>query len=252
MATRRPAPPPGGDWRRRMAVRGGRVSHTLAAQGWLVFLLVGVGVGLLVGGLIGLTDVPEPGDPGLGVRLVASAIVGVIFCAVPSVLFVGLPVQALARSYLRSASPEELQAMQQAVAAAPAGLPDGLVPGSRWARAYSGCVESVTAFHGVVRTVPDGPAKDWLRDIGTRLDTELAEALRMARLGENVEAGAPGAAVARSVGARLEVARAGFHDTTEHAAAIALDLRTDTGLEAVRAQLDQLAAQAPHLRTEPT
>ncbi|WP_145982651.1 MULTISPECIES: hypothetical protein [unclassified Pseudonocardia] len=250
MAPRRPVPPPGGDWRRRMAVRGGPVSHTLASYGWLVFLLVGVGVGIALGVTIGLTEVPEPGDPGPGVRVLAGAIAGMIFCAAPSVLFVGLPAQYLARSYLRSASPDERRAMQLAAENAPDALPAGLVAGSRWARAYEGCVGSVTAFHGIVRTVPDGPAKDWLHDIGRRLDTELAEALRTARLGESVESGAPGGDVARSVGARLEVARTAFHDTTEHAASIALDLRADSGFEDVRAQLDQLTAQAPHLRRQ--
>lgn len=251
MATKRPAPPPGGDWRRRMAVRGGRVSHTIAAHGWLVFLLVGVAVGIVLGIAIGVSETGQYPADELIARTIGSAIAGVIFCAVPSVLFVGLPGQFLARSYLRSASPQERQAMQQATADAPAALPDGLSPGSRWARAYEGCVGSVTAFHGVVRTVPDGPAKDWLLGIGRRLDGELAQALRTARLGESVEIGAPGGDVARSVGAQLEVARTAFHDTTTHAASIALDLRTESNFEAVRSQLDVLAAQAPHLRPDP-
>ncbi|OLM17561.1 MULTISPECIES: hypothetical protein [unclassified Pseudonocardia] len=250
MAPRRPVPPPGGDWRRRMAVRGGRVSHTLASHGWLVFLLVGVAVGLVVGVAMGVSELGAYPMSELIGRTIGGAIAGVVFCAAPSVLFVGLPAQYLARSYLRSASPDERRAMQQAAENAPDALPAGLVAGSRWARAYEGCVGSVTAFHGIVRTVPDGPAKDWLHDIGRRLDTELAEALRTARLGESVESGAPGGDVARSVGARLEVARTAFHDTTEHAASIALDLRADSGFEDVRAQLDQLTAQAPHLRRQ--
>ncbi|MBC3193139.1 hypothetical protein H7X46_18940 [Pseudonocardia sp. C8] len=244
-------PPPGGDWRRRMAVRGGRVSHALASHGWLVFLLIGVAAGLLLGVAMGISEIGlYPAGELIG-RSIGGAIAGVLFCAVPSVLFVGLPAQFLARAYLRSASPEERGAMQQAVADAPQPLPDGLAPGSWWAHAYQGCVESVTAFHGVVRAVPDGPAKDWLRDIGRSLDAELAEALRLARLGASVEAGAPGGEAARSVGARLEEARAAFHGTTEHAASIALDLRAETRFEAVHAQLDQLAAQAPHLRSGP-
>lgn len=96
------------------------------------------------------------------------------------------PVQTLARAYLRSASPAEREAVRRAAENAPASLPEGLVAGSRWARAYSGCVGSVTAFH----------------------------------------------------------------DTAELAASIALDLRVDSGLDDVRSQLDQLAAQAPHLRRQ--
>lgn len=250
MARGMPAPPPGGDWRRRMAVRGGKVSHTLAAHGWLVFLLAGVGVGILVGLAIFLNVPVKPGDPSPGVRAFASMFVGVIFCTPPVVLLLGLPAQVLARSYLRSASPAEQEAMRRATESAPASLPDGLVAGSRWARAYSGCVGSVTAFHGVVRTVPDGAAKDWLHDIGRNLDAELAEALRTARMGESLESAGQGSEVARTVGARLEVARTAFHDTAELAASIALDLRVDSGFDDVRSQLDQLAAQAPHLRRQ--
>lgn len=250
MARGMPAPPPGGDWRRRTAVRGGRVSHALAAHGWLVLLLAGAALGVLIGVIVGITQVGQyPADELLG-RTLGYAIASAVFCAVPAVLFVGLPAQALARSYLRSASPAEREAMRRAAGNAPASVPDGLVPGSRWARAYSGCVGSVTAFHGVVRTVPDGPAKDWLHDIGRNLDAELAEALRTARMGESLEGAGQGSEVARTVGARLEVARTAFHDTAELAASIALDLRVDSGFDDVRSQLDQLAAQAPHLRRQ--
>ncbi|MEJ8279403.1 hypothetical protein [Pseudonocardia spirodelae] len=250
MARGRAVPPPGGDWRRRMAVRGGRVSHTLASHGWLVFLLAGAGLGVLIGIAIGFSQVGQyPADELFG-RSIGYAIASAVFCVVPSVLLLGLPSQALARAYLRSASPAEREAMRRAAENAPAAEPDGLVPGSRWSRAYAGCVGSVTAFHGVVRTVPDGPARDWLRDIGGNLDAELAEALRTARMGESLDGAGPGSEVARTVGARLEVARTAFHDTAELAASIALDLRVDSGFDDVRSQLDLLAAQAPHLRRQ--
>ncbi|WP_226356078.1 MULTISPECIES: hypothetical protein [unclassified Pseudonocardia] len=250
MARGMPAPPPGGDWRRRMAVRGGRVSHTLAAHGWLVALLLGAACGIGIGVAMGIAEAGSyPAAEVIG-RSIGGTIAGVLFCSIPAVLFLGLPSQALARAYLRSASPAEQEAMRRATENAPASLPDGLVAGSRWARAYSGCVGSVTAFHGVVRTVPDGAAKDWLHDIGRNLDAELAEALRTARMGESLESAGQGSEVARTVGARLEVARTAFHDTAELAASIALDLRVDSGFDDVRSQLDQLAAQAPHLRRQ--
>lgn len=53
-----------------------------------------------------------------------------------------------------------------------------------------------------------------------------------------------------TIAERLDEARTAFGQTTEQAASIALDLRSDTGFAEVRAQLDTLAAQAPHLRTE--
>jgi len=56
-------------------------------------------------------------------------------------------------------------------------------PHGRWARCYEACERSVTRYHEVVDTVAAGPGRDWLAGIGTTLDAELAEALRLARLG---------------------------------------------------------------------
>ena len=47
---------------------------------------------------------------------------------------------------------------------------------------------------------------------------------------------------------RLRAAKKSFAETTERAAAIALELRDDSDFVLVRAQLDLLAEQAPQLR----
>lgn len=250
MASRRPAPPPGGDWRRRMRVRGRWPQHALARFGALI---VGgmAALGFAVLGMIGIVASEEPstldGVPGV----LAIVVVCVLFVGVPFGLLVGLPVQLATRAWLRSPSPDELAAMRAAQGQARPMLPPGLRAGSWWAGAYEDCVRAVTAYHAVVRTTPDGPALSWFLDVGRRLDWQLDEALRLAVLGESLDSGqAPGSPTAVTIAERLDAARTAFDQTTEQAASIALDLRSDTGFADVRAQLDTLAAQAPHLRTD--
>ena len=251
MATRRPAPPPGGDWRRRMRVRGSWPQHAIARFGWLI---VGGVVGLacaLLGtiGVLTSADNDLSGVPGV----VAVVAVSLLIFGGMAGLVVGLPLQFAMRAWLRSPNREELEAMRLAQAHARPLLPPGLRPGSWWAGVYEQCVRSVTGYHAVVRTLPHGPARTWLADAGRRLDWELDEAQRLALLGESLDsAQAPGGETVMAIAARLDTARVAFAQTTEQAASIALDLRSDTAFVEVRAQLDVLAAQAPHLRTEPT
>ncbi|MEV1295468.1 hypothetical protein [Pseudonocardia sp. NPDC049635] len=233
-----------------MRVRGRWPQHALARFGSLIVGgIAALGFGVL--GLIGMAVTDEPssldGLPGA----LAILIVTVLFVGIPFGLLVGLPVQLATRAWLRSPSPQERAAMQAAQGQARPVLPPGLRPGSWWAGAYEDCVRAVTAYHAVVRTTPDGPARSWFTDVGRQLDQQLDEALRLAVLGESLDAGqAPGGPTAVVIADRLEQARAAFGQTTEQAASIALDLRSDTGFAEVRAQLDTLAAQAPHLRTE--
>lgn len=248
--SRRPAPPPGGDWRRRMRVRGGWPQHALARFGWLV---VGAAVGAVfaVFGLIGVAVSDDPTGPtGFG-GAVAVVVGSFLLFGLPAALFVGLPVQYATRAWLRSPNADEREAMRVAQGQARSVQPPGLRAGSWWSGAYGDCVGAVTAFHAVVRTLPDGAARTWFTDIGRRLEWELDEALRLAQLGEGIDSGAPGGSAARTIADRLEGARAAFARTTDRAATIALDLRVDSGFDDVAAQLDVLAAQAPHLRGHP-
>lgn len=139
-----------------------------------------------------------------------------------------------------------------AVAVAPAVEPrpgPDLRPAGIWARTYLACVQSVTAYHRVVDTVPPGAGRDWLANIGVTLDRELAEALRLARLGETAhpDDSVEPSETAQRVLDRLRTAEKAFADTTDRAVSIALDLRNESDFVHVRAQLDLLAEQAPRL-----
>lgn len=126
----------------------------------------------------------------------------------------------------------------------------GLRPHGRWARFYEACHRSVSRYHDLVETVAPGPGRDWLARIGETLDAELAEALRLAKLGQSLEPDeltGPGETVYQVL-LRLRAAKESFAETTERAAAIALDLRRDSDFVHVRAQLDVLAEQVPQLR----
>lgn len=238
-----------GTWRERMAVRGGPVSHALAASGWVVFGLFGAVVGALVTVVYVLTGQEYSSD--LAGRVIGGVLLFVPMGAVLFGLLFGLPTQYAARSWLRTPSRTELAAVRAARAAAPPDVPDGLRAGSRWAEVFAGCAGSVTAFHTVVRTLDDGPAREWFTGIGATLDRELDEALRLARVGEGLEASdGSGGGTADEVAERLRQARAAFAETTDRAARTALDLGPRSDLTAVRAQLDMLAAQVPVLRSD--
>jgi hypothetical protein len=104
--------------------------------------------------------------------------------------------------------------------------------------------------------------KDWFADIGETLNGELAEALRLAQLGESLEPDDPDntadpddtadttetSETARRVLEQLQAAETAFAETTDRAATVALDLRHESDFVRVRTQLDVLAEQAPQLR----
>ena len=231
-----------------MAVRGGRLSHALAASGWVVLGGLGAACGVLVMLVYVLTGQEYSAD--LAGRVIGGLILFVPGGFVLFALLFGLPAQFAARSWLRTPSSAELEAVRAARADAPPDVPDGLREGVRWAEVFAGCARSVTAFHTVVRTLDDGPAREWFTEVGETLDGELDEALRLARLGETLEAAdAPHAGTADEVAERLQHARVGFADTTEEAARTALAIGPRADLTAVRAQLDMLAAQVPVLRS---
>jgi hypothetical protein len=225
------------DWHAR---RGGPVSHTLARSGWLVFGMLGS----LVMIAFALQYASDPGadavDNGFAANLVGGLIVMMPIGAVIGALL-GLPVQFAVRAWLTAPTRAERRAVPR----------HGLPPGSQWATAYESCARSVTAFHAVAATLSDGAGREWFEAIGGTLDGELAEALRLARLGASLTPGSPDGdpvGTARTVADMLGAAEKAFAETTERAAAIALTMRDEPDFEQVRAQLDMLAEQAPHLR----
>jgi hypothetical protein len=240
-----------GDGREQARLPGSGAPSESARKTWVAFAVLGVVVTILVAVLNtvspGYLIVLLPAGAALGgfvgfwVQLVGQAWLGNPPAATPANLDAG-------RAGLIQA---QLQAARAAADAAATRAPEhGLQPTSRWARAYLACVRSVAAYHAVVGEVPAGTGRDWLADIGTTLDRELAEALRLARLGESLAPEGPGgpSETARRVLERLRAAKKSFAETTDRAVAIALDLRAESDFIRVRAQLDLLAEQAPNLR----
>jgi hypothetical protein len=231
-----------------MVVRGGPVAHAIARAGWLVFALLGAIV--MIGAAVLFAATPDP-ESSAATNFVAALIVFVPIGAGLGAL-IGLPAQFAARSWLRSPSrAERVAALERRQSTKRTAVTShGLRPDGRWARFYEACARSVVRYHQVVGTLSDGPGREWLAGIGKTLDAELAEALRLARLGESLEpteTAAPGETVYQVL-ERLREAKESFEETTERAAAIVLDLRDDSDFVQVRTQLDMLAEQAPQLR----
>ena len=234
------------DWRARMAVRGGPLSHALARSGWLVFAMLGALVMVGVAALYAANPTADAVDNGTAANFAGAVIVmSPIGAAVGALL--GLPAQFAARAWLRNPTEAERRAAR---AAEPRVPEHGLRASGRWARAYESCAQSVAAYHEIVATLPDGAGRDWLAEIGETLDDELSESLRLARLGESLDPEDDGEldGTARQVLDRLRAAERSFAETTDRAGAIALELRDESDFVRVRAQLDMLAEQTPHLR----
>jgi hypothetical protein len=234
------------DWRARMAVRGGPLSHAIARAGWLVFAMLGALVMVGVAVLYAANPTARAVDNGVAANFVGAVIVmAPIGAAVGALL--GLPAQFAARAWLRNPTDAERRSAREAIPA------HGLRASGRWARSYETCAREVTAYHEIVATLPDGAGRDWLAGIGETLDDELSESLRLARLGESLEPdGGELDGTALRVLDRLRTAEKSFAETTERAAAIALELRDESDFVRVRAQLDMLAEQTPHLRASDT
>ena len=234
------------DWRDRMPVRGSAPVHTLARAGWAIGGLLGVLLVLAVAGLdgyFGAIDSPHGALAGL-----VGALLFIVPVGAASGAALGLLAQSGARAWLRTPTPvERAERRDPALFGA-----STLRPGGRWATHFDRCARSVRGYHGVVATVPAGAVRDWLTDVGRTLDGELAEALRLACLGESLSTadGARPGPTARRVEGVLCAAAASFAATTERAAAIVLDTCGGSDFLRVRAELDLLAEQAPQLRSE--
>lgn len=224
-----------------MALKGGPLSHAIARAGWFVFAMVGAV--LMVG--VAAWYAANPGERGADNSTAANFVGGLIVMApIGAVIgaLIGLPAQFAARTWLRNPTEAERRAAREAV-------PEHGLASGRWARSYETCARSVAAYHEVVATLPRGAGRDWLAGIGETLNEELAESLRLARLGESLDPGDGRLdGTARRVLDRLRAAEKSFAETTERAAAIALELRDESDFVRVRAQLDMLAEQTPHLR----
>ena len=227
------------DDREQRAAGTGPLTQVIAEAGWLVCGILGLVVMVLLAALVSSTPVDLLGTLSVLVPLGAAggALGGTVAQSAARARLLGLPAGTGTQRHI---APETVQPMPGY----------GLRRHGRWERFYEACARSVATYHEVVDTVSDGPAREWLAGIGATLDAELAEALRLARLGESLEPDdltGPGETVYKVL-ERLRAAKTSFAETTERAAAIALDLRRDSDFVRVRAQLDMLAEQVPQLR----
>ncbi|GAB3476821.1 hypothetical protein [Amycolatopsis cihanbeyliensis] len=240
------------DWRERMALRGGPVNHALARAGWAILGMLGAILGVGLASWLMATPTGSLADNSAVANFVAGLILFVPAGAVFGCL-TGVLAQFVARSWLRTPTEAERRLARetqadQADTARFAG--HGLHPSGRWARSFETCANSVAAYHSIVAATPEGAGRDWFARIGETLDGELTEALRLAKLGESLESGVPSGPgqTAWQVSELLRAAETAFAETTERAAAIALNLRAESDFTHIRAQLDMLAGQAPRLR----
>src|SRR5699024_6202296 len=235
-------------WRMGMRVRGGRITHTIARVGWVVFGALGIVLAGVFALLFGVTD--DDPDIGFAPTVVGGMIVFLPLCVVPATL-VGLGAQFGTRAWLRTAprvvSQRERDEQELATQLDNAGLHSG----TRWAGHYSRCLRAVSGFHDIVDELPEGAASEWFGDIGEQLDEQLAEALRLAKLGQSLTQSSESkrrlSPTAARVDRSLQQAGRAFDRTTERAANISLDLHGAADFTRVRAQLDMLHQQAPQL-----
>jgi hypothetical protein len=225
------------DDRGRRTADTGPLTQVIAEAGWLVCGILGLVVMVLLAALVSSTPADLLGTLSVLVPLgaVGGTLGGTVAQSAARARLLGLPAATQRHIAPKTTQPTPVY---------------GLRRHGRWERFYEACARSVATYHEVVATVSDGPARDWLAGIGATLDAELAEALRLARLGESLEPDeltGPGATVYKVL-ERLRAAKTSFAETTERAAAIALDLRRDSDFVRVRAQLDMLAEQVPQLR----
>ncbi|MDV6013016.1 hypothetical protein [Haloechinothrix sp. LS1_15] len=231
-------------WQERTAVKGGPAVHAVARAGWAAGGALGAVLAPAVVALSGAL-----GGAGAGAVLAVLAVL-VISGAVPGAVL-GALAQHGARAWLCAPTEREREAERRVAARAERLDAADLDPDGRWAGHYRGCASAVTSFHELVDTIPEGPGRRWLVDIGDRLDAELDEALRLARLGQQLERGEPAGDErddVERIAERLRSAEADFAATTQRATRIAVDAAAETGLERLHAELDVLAAQAPQLR----
>ncbi|MFD2398688.1 hypothetical protein ACFSVJ_20725 [Prauserella oleivorans] len=122
MSARATEPPRFDDWRTRMAVRGGPVTHAVARAGWAAFGIVGALLMVGVAVLWTLNPTAEGSDNAPAANFVGGLVVFVPIGALVAGA-IGLGAQFLARAWLRTPTDAERTAAREA--ATPLRTPDG-------------------------------------------------------------------------------------------------------------------------------
>lgn len=150
------------DWRARMALRGGPLSHAIARAGWLVFAILGALVMVGVAALYAANPGANAVSNGVGANFVGGLIVMMPIGAMLGGL-IGLPAQFATRSWLRTptAAERRIARDEQARTVQAARQVTGLRPQGRWSHTYESCARSVAHFHKITETLPEGAARVW-------------------------------------------------------------------------------------------
>ncbi|WP_367134665.1 hypothetical protein [Saccharothrix sp. HUAS TT1] len=169
--------------------------------------------------------------PPLAATFVASGILGVMLGGVPGTL-VGLIVGSVRRRRPALLPPAPMMAP----------LPPPPAPNDRWSAMVARCELAVRRVGAAVATVPASPAREWLERIAAQFAGELSDVRRIADLGR-----ALGADQKHPVTERLSAAVRDFTAFEDEVGRVALQTLNHRSLDAVRAHLELLEQQLPHL-----
>jgi hypothetical protein len=161
--------------------------------------------------------------------LIASGMFGVVLGGVPGTV-VGLVIGALRRR------------PRPAIPRLPPPPPPPPPANDRWSAMVGRCELAVHRVHAAVATVPASPARAWLERIAGQFAAELSDVRRIADLGR-----ALGADQSHPVTDRLNTAVRDFTSFEDEVGRVALQLLNQASLDAVRAHLEVLEQQLPHL-----
>lgn len=226
----------------------------IGRTGWSLGATIGALVFAVFGVIAGLTD-HDPGN-GLG-ETILDWLAGVI----PAGIGFGVVIGGLAQWTARKLPDRPTKAAVTGTAPADDTPPLATSPedtegldGGTYAAYYRRCWESVSRFRDIANTVPAGPAQDWLLQLAADLELELREALRLARYGSILAPVSRGRTdtTLRRITDRLTEAERAFAGTVRRASDIAINLTEEHDFVAIRAQLDVLSKEAPHLRSKPS
>ncbi len=167
----------------------------------------------------------------IAASLVASGIVGVFLGGIPGTL-IGLVVGVARRR--RPALPPPPPPRST--------LPPPPPVNDRWSAMAGRCELAVRRVGAAVATVPPSPARDWLERIAAQFAGELTDVRRMADLGRALDADRN-----HPVTQRLATAVRDFTSFEDEVGRVALQTLNHRSLDAVRAHLEVLEQQLPHL-----
>lgn len=199
--------------------------------------LWGAGIGtLLMGALTLAIDLAVPNTSGKPpasalVTFVAILMVALLFGGVPGTV-IGTGVGFLRRSVQRPRA-----------APRPMHPPIPQQPYDMWSDLVERCAESTRRVAAAVQTVPNSPAKEWLRRISEQLAGELDDVRGIAQLGRAL------GAVDRQhpVYQRLLKATHDFHQFENEVGRVALQMFDHPELDEARTHLEFLEKQLPQL-----